>query len=803
MSKFTIALLCGGPSPERAISLNSARTVLDHLSSDKIEILPVYFDYKKNPYLISRGQLYSNTPADFDFKLAQTARPLKEKELINVLKKTQIVFPLMHGQFGEDGQIQKFLEKNHLPFIGSPAKACELAFDKYISNEFINSKGFNALPSILLTKKDRRNHQREIQKFFREQNLKRAIVKPALGGSSIAVYSVASAAEALAASQKIFSNNIYDRVVLEPFCRGKEFTVIILQNQDGLPIAILPTEIELSYKNQQIFDYRRKYLATRQVSYHCPPRFSDQIVAAIQKQAEELFYLFGLRDFARFDGWLLPDGRLWFSDFNPVSGMEQNSFLFMQSSRLGMSHRNFLNFILKNSCRRQGINFPAANNDSLKLAKKKPVNVIFGGQTTERQVSVMSGTNVWLKLRNSKKYFPSPFLLDTDNQVWRLPYTLTLNHTVEEIAATCRNAKRDERRLKRLAAEIIARLKPEKTDLTEPWFMPEKMTLNDFIKKSPYIFIGLHGGAGENGQLQKMLERAQVPFNGSHSRTAKLCMDKFATGQSLAGLEKQGIKLAARRTATMASLKKIVGNRRELARYWQTLKKQLGAATVIVKPLDDGCSSGIARLYEPKDLKTYLDYALKLSASLAQQQDCYIPNGKLTGQHGIIEMPRCAMRRLMFEKFITTDKIRVIGNRLNWRKKTGLMEITCGLLEKQGKLHAFNPSITVATGNVLTLEEKFQGGTGINITPPPAPYVSSAAIKKVKQRMKKTAETLGLEGYARLDAFMNIKNGELIIIEANTLPGLTPSTVIYHQALDETPPLQPKEFLEKIVGKNY
>ena len=65
--------------------------------------------------------------------------------------------------------------------------------------------------------------------------------------------------------------------------------------------------------------------------------------------------------------------------------------------------------------------------------------------------------------------------------------------------------------------------------------------------------------------------------------------------------------------------------------------------------------------------------------------------------------------------------------------------------------------------------------------------------------MQKVAQALGLRGYARIDAFMHVKTGELIIIEANTTPGLTPSTVIYHQALTEKPPMYPTEFLEKIV----
>ena len=114
-------------------------------------------------------------------------------------------------------------------------------------------------------------------------------------------------------------------------------------------------------------------------------------------------------------------------------------------------------------------------------------------------------------------------------------------------------------------------------------------------------------------------------------------------------------------------------------------------------------------------------------------------------------------------------------------------------------MRAMSPSLTVAVGNILSLEEKFQGGTGVNITPPPTPYVKPSAVKKAKERIEMVAKKLGVRGYARIDAFMHRKTGELLIIEANSTPGLTPSTVIYHQALEEKPPLYPMELLEKII----
>lgn len=783
-----VAVLCGGPSLERGISLNSARSVCDHLQSDQIDVIPIYFDQKRNPYLISRAQLYSNTPSDFDFKLKQTAKPLSQTGLKKQLKSVDIAFPVMHGSFGEDGQIQRRLNRMGVPFVGSPEKACKKAFDKYRANQEVKKAGFHTLSSTVL-KIHRDDHVKVIKSFFKKHQIKRAIVKPATGGSSISVFSVTTEKEALEKAGIIFSKRIDTRVVIEPFCEGVEFTVIILQNKFGMPVAILPSEIEMSYDANQIFDYRKKYLATNQIKYHCPPRFDNKTVEKIQIQAEQLFTHLGMQDFARFDGWLLKDGSLWFSDFNPISGMEQNSFLFMQSSKIGMSHSDTLHYVLQSACRRQGIEFPKKQVGQ-SIQRKKKVNVLFGGQTAERQVSVMSGTNVWLKLRNSEKYDPSPYLLDLNQNVWKLPYALTLNHTVEEIMETCQSAKKDEERLHRLIERVKEKLAAKEIDFSEPWFAPEKMSLETFIKSSEFVFIGLHGGIGEDGRLQTKLQKDKIAFNGSGAKTSKTCMDKYETGQLVSSLKSEGIFTAEKKLEKIDHFKsfKIIGFRA----YWKELTQALGSKTVIVKPVGDGCSAGIARLFSAEDLRKYVAYA--------EKGKTFIPEGVLKNQHGLIEMPPVKMKELLFEQFIITDQVSVVSDELKWRERTNWIEITMGLLEeKPGKLKAMSPSLTVATGEVLSLEEKFQGGTGVNITPPPQPFVKPSAIKKAMKRMELVAQRLGIQGYARIDAFMHRKTGELIIIEANSTPGLTPSTVIYHQALEEKPALYPTQFLEKVI----
>lgn len=786
-----VGLLCGGPSLERGISLNSARSVMDHLEGDGIELFPVYLDHKKNAYRISKDQLYSNTPSDFDFKLQQTAAPLRANNLIRFLKGLDIVFPVMHGVFGEDGGIQQFLERYNIPFVGSASRACKRAFDKFTANEFIKKHGFFALPSVVL-KISYKDHKQILNDFFRKYDIKRAVVKPANGGSSIGVFSVSTPEEALAKVALIFARRMDTRVVVESFAQGSEFTMIILENRFGLPVALPPTEIEADYTKHQIFDFRKKYLPTRQVTWHCPPRFNDAIIEKIQAQGEQIFALLGMRDFGRFDGWVLPEGDIWFCDFNTISGMEQNSFLFQQASRVGMTHRDVLRYILERASSRYGITFPKI--DKKTWRGRKRVNVVMGGGNSERQVSLMSGTNVWLKLRRSKQYEPHPYLLDAKGAIWRLPYHLCLNHTVEEITENCEQYEAAKARLalfEERARLHLGFLGPK--DMGE-FFDPRKLTLKKLKNDSDFIFIALHGGDGENGTMQKELHEAKVKFNGPGEKVSRLCMDKWATSNAIKNLHIKGISVIPGKVVSTKTILQIDGHKGRA--WWREFQKELAAETFIVKPRADGCTSGVAHLYSSRDLTTYL--------KLVARGVPFISRGTFKGQLDIIEMPTEPPRELLFERFIETDTIRVRADTLKHHHRTGWIEVTIGVVEKDGALHAFNPSITVAEGEVLTVEEKFQGGTGVNITPPPLSIVRPSAVMRSRKLIETLARRFKIEGYARFDAFLHRETGELMVIEVNTLPGLTSSTVFFHQALTEKPPIYPRQLLELLIkNKRY
>ncbi len=788
---FRLAVICGGPSQERGISLNSARSVMDHLSSVLVEIVPLFVDWKKQFYQISPAQLYSNTPADFDFKLNSSGNLLDNNALKALLKSVDLVFPVIHGAFGEDGELQSILESFEVPFVGHSSACCKGMFNKFLAAETLSSHHFTTLPQCLIPRQDKALIRKIVSQFFEKHNLLRAIVKPTIGGSSIDVYSVTTIDEACERLAKIFSSENRTEALLESFCTGKEFTVVVFANSAAKPIALIPTEISLCYNDNQIFDFRKKYLPSNQAAYHTPPRFSRLVVDNIRSQAEQLFELFGMRDFVRVDGWVMEDGTLYFTDINPVSGLEQNSFLFRQSALLGMTHRETLEYLIKNCCNRYGLHFPTQQIPIEMLTKSKSlIYVLFGNSNAERQVSLMSGTNVWLKLLQSEHHSPYPFLFDPQGNIWELPYDYTLNHTVEEIYSNCVSTSETQDQWQKLLNTIC-----DKLEIPNKARHPAKlMSQADFLSlaklNNAFIFIAMHGGAGEDGTIQRALEHNNLSYNGSNSAASALCIDKMLTGEVIQSLKDPELLSPSKKSICFAEL---TGNSQcELTCLWNIWTEELQTHQLIIKPRYDGCSAGIVLLESAEDLQCYCRL-LHINAT-------HIPAFTFPMQDHPIEMPSSFDGEFILEPFIETDEIKVTFGEIQHLTKKGWIELTVGVLEHKGVYRALNPSITVAEGAVLSLEEKFQGGTGINLTPPPEEIISGLALQKIKLLVIKAAKALGIQNYARLDVFFNRLTEKMILIEANTLPGLTPSTVIYHQGLAEDPPLTPLKLLETIIA---
>ena len=771
-------LICGGPSPERNISLNSARSVYDHLESEyNIEI--VFIDKKLNYYLIDENFLYSNTTSDFDFKLQYEGIQISKEDFLKKIKEHDIVLPIMHGVYCEDGQIQKILESNGVAFIGSSSKVCNKIYNKKNADNFLKSNGFFTVPKLFI---DNEKDIDKIKNFFEVNDLTEVIVKPIEGGSSFGVKHARNLKEAISISHDMIREN--GRILIEKRCIGKEFTVIILENKESKPVALIPTEIEVKDSDNIIFDTRRKYLSTNETHYYCPPRFSKEIIDLIREKVEKLFELSGAHDFLRIDGWLLDDGNLYFSDFNPISGMEQNSFIFQQSARIGMSHKEVLKYIINSCASRNHIEIKSKKviSSSSKIDRKN-INVIFGGVTAERQVSLLSGSNVWLKLRKKDNLKVSPFLLfkkESDNKfsVLKLTYSMVLNHTVEEIL---NQFKHNSNNFDDCANNIRRNLGLKTVEFENPVCMSFDEFLLMSKNENARIFLALHGGFGENGEIQEILERNNIRFNGSGKETSSICMNKFRTGEIINSMNLQNVRSAKK---IMFTFDKLI----EEKNLWNKVTENLGTK-FIVKPNCDGSSSGVILISGKDDFLNYID--------IIKSKSKVIKECEFESQENAINVGNTS--EILFEEFIETDKIEIKNGKLEYNLKTGWLELTVGILEKNGIYKSLDPSITISqNGAVLSLEEKFQGGTGVNLTPPPSDVINEDQINDIKNKLEIISKKLNIKDYCRIDIFANTLSNELIIIEVNTLPALTPSTVIFQQAAKES--ISPTELLEYLIS---
>jgi D-alanine-D-alanine ligase len=795
-------------------------------------------------------QIYSDSlPEDQQDKaLAELGEVITPEDFNGLM---DLAFLALHGHMGEDGMLQGLLSWYHIPYTGTGILGSALGMNKALQKSFIRSGNFEILPSdtIKKTEWDRTDHRELYRKLTLNPHTK-WVVKSANQGSSIGITIIkGSDFEAFekAVDHAFFRvrltkeeweqvnpiawvrdftdlrhgmglpvmlnnevirhpDDLFEQlnrefrskdkvelasfhgehqVVIEPFIEGREFSCIVVLDSDGEPIALPPTEI---VKKGDLFDYRSKYLPglSRKVT---PMPATDEQLTQIRRSCEALFAHFGFEVYARIDGFLSEDGKVYLNDPNTTSGMMPSSFFFHQAAEVGMNPSNFLSFMIHRSIQERirydldGLRYRSLLTRLEELRKvsarqegnRKTVAVVMGGYSTERHISVESGRNIYEKLSSSANYQVIPVFLSGENHNHRL-HVLPISSMLKDNADDIRQS------LNKPPSEPLQVIRDEFRSITAEWavehigFQAEAIFYDDLCERADFVFIALHGRPGEDGQVQQELMKRGIPFNGSGPESSQTTIDKFTTNNLL---RENGVLVADNRLIQKA----------DWSEKKDDILEELSSIgyPLIAKPSDEGCSSAVIKITSEEELKAYAEMTFR------NTEDRNADRELLLGVDPRDEFP--AKDYFLVESFI--DR----------KDADRFMEITGGLYTsmKDGEVvyHVFEPSEALATGNVLSLAEKFLAGEGQNITPArfgsnQLPYESVA--KKVKTEFEKVAKLLQVEGYCRIDAFVRIwESGkvETVIIEINSLPGMTPATCIYHQAAIEG--LQPVDFINKII----
>jgi len=803
-------------------------------------------------YAEALGDLPSDQQQDL---LCKIGEPLTIEQL---KQKIDFAFLCLHGPGGEDGKIQGLLEYHHIPYSGSGILPSAIGIDKVVQKGFIKAAGFSS-PEYLVVNRDEWFGRKDAVALFEQAKQTVGfpmVIKSATQGSSIGIHILREAAidtfvnaidasfftrslkaqdwNPLTKNQKVeFLQGLCDirhglgmpllvnkqcvyhpedllklldqqlskdvevvlqsldtesRILIEGFIKGKEFSCIVVEDEHRQVIALPPTEI---VKGDELFDYRSKYLPglARKVT---PIEIAPENIRAIARVCERLFKALGFDVYARIDGFISAEGQIFLNDPNTTSGMMPSSFFFHQAAEIGLNPSQFLSFIIRASlisriqdAKHDGRVEPLLvklDAQMLEAGKhgdsKKKVAVILGGYSSERHISVESGRNVYEKLSSTEKYAATPYFLAREGKELIL-YTIPINILLKDNADDIR-----EKLVHFHTHEVIREIVQQCASITQRFSgldelpVPRKLSFEDLAKESEVVFIGLHGRPGEDGEVQQHLERVGLPYNGSGPASSQITIDKFTTNEILMH---QGLQAARHAIAEKSVWKD------SPAAFFSNISAHF-AFPFIAKPVDDGCSSAVRKIDTVKELNAFAELIFRDTEHLDAKHAAVLSLKRNE------EFPQ--KDRFLIESLITAEGA---GH---------FLEITGGLLthiDEQGQLRyeVFEPSEALAEGGVLSLEEKFLAGEGQNITPARFsndPAIRQAISLQVRKTLEIAAKSLHIEGYARIDAFVRVRDenkAEVIFVEANSLPGMTPATCIFHQCAING--YKPYEFIDRIL----
>ncbi|HRZ30263.1 MAG TPA: D-alanine--D-alanine ligase [Candidatus Paceibacterota bacterium] len=317
MSLIRVGILRGGIGHEYEVSLKTGASVIKNLPADK---------YQPVDILITRDGTWH-----------VGGRPVSPEQAI---RGVDVVFNALHGEFGEDGQVQQILEAVQSPYTGSRAVASALGMDKHKAKEIFKKAGFK-VPNGVVAKRD---HQADVEAIAYDAFQKISppwIVKPVGSGSSVGLHLARTFPELVQALEACF--NISDRVLVEEYIKGKEATCGVVENfRNKDHYALLPIEI-VTAPNKKLFDYEAKYGG--ETSEICPGRFTREEKAELERLASEVHKALGLRHYSRSDFIISPRG-IYVLEVNSLPGLTEESLIPKSLKSAGIPYDHFLDHII-------------------------------------------------------------------------------------------------------------------------------------------------------------------------------------------------------------------------------------------------------------------------------------------------------------------------------------------------------------------------------------------------------------------------------------------------------------------------
>lgn len=317
MYRTRVGVLRGGPSAEYEVSLKTGQSVLHALSSEEYELKDILIDREGVWHL--RG-----IPID----------------AVRVLDQVDVVFNALHGTYGEDGGVQRFLDTHGARYTGSGALSSAIAMNKVVAKDHFKDAPFrNAHHRVLLQEETDNAILSEIFRTFMQP----CVIKPVSGGSSVATALVRTLPELHKAVSEAFLHG--DKVLVENYIRGREATVAVADGFRGEELYVFPP-VEITYTNGEFFDYNEKYSESGAKEI-CPAPFEKEITTVLMNSARHVHRTLHLRDYSRSDFIVTKKGDIFFLEVNTLPGLTPTSLVPKSIEAVGASLSTFLSHLVE------------------------------------------------------------------------------------------------------------------------------------------------------------------------------------------------------------------------------------------------------------------------------------------------------------------------------------------------------------------------------------------------------------------------------------------------------------------------
>jgi D-alanine-D-alanine ligase len=296
MPRLRVAILAGGRSSEHDISLASARSVLESLDPERYEVVTVAIGRE------GRWELGSG-----DGSVAETL-PVPAANAPATLGSVDVVLPILHGPFGEDGTVQGLLELAGIPYVGAGVAASALCMDKDLFKKVLRDSGIPVARHVALRDGDSAENPFGFPCF----------VKPARLGSSVGITKAHDEGELTEAVALAFRHD--DKILIEEFLDGIEVEVGVLGNRE--PVASIPGQIVPL--GHEWYDYSSKY-DEGGMDLVIPPELPDEVLEQVQRIAVESFRVTECEGMARVDCFVVDGDRVVVNELNTIPGFTSTS----------------------------------------------------------------------------------------------------------------------------------------------------------------------------------------------------------------------------------------------------------------------------------------------------------------------------------------------------------------------------------------------------------------------------------------------------------------------------------------------